>query len=45
MKTERKLKLLPNLQFIYELHMARLEAAALTDGASVASDCCSWSAR
>lgn len=38
MKAERRLKLLPNLQFIYELHMARLEAAALTDGASVASD-------
>jgi hypothetical protein len=25
---ERRLTLLPNLQFIYELHMARLEAGA-----------------
>jgi hypothetical protein len=41
---ERRLTLLPNLQFIYELHMARLEAAILTDGSVVASDFRSFTA-
>jgi tRNA G10 N-methylase Trm11 len=44
MTKERKLKLLPNLQFIYELHMARLEAAVLTDDSAVASDFRSFTA-
>jgi hypothetical protein len=44
MKNERKLNLLPNLQFIYELHMARLEAAVLTDGSAVANDFRSFTA-
>lgn len=41
---ERRLTLLPNLQFIYELHMARLEAARLTDGSAVANDFRSFTA-
>jgi len=44
MMKERKLTLLPNLQFIYELHMARLEAVTLTDGSVVASDFRSFTA-
>jgi tRNA G10 N-methylase Trm11 len=41
---ERKLTLLPNLQFIYELHLAQLEAATLADGSAVASDFRSFTA-
>lgn len=30
---QRKLNLFPNLQFIYELHLAKMEAEKLTPGA------------
>jgi tRNA G10 N-methylase Trm11 len=41
---QHKLTLLPNLQFIYELHLAQMEAEKLTPGAVLNSDFRSFSA-
>jgi hypothetical protein len=41
---QRKLNLFPNLQFIYELHLAQMEAEKLTPGAVLNADFRSFSA-